>query len=252
MPALRRSSTLVRFVGGCLYALCLGTLALSPSPAHASQGNRLSKRTQLRYEDVLTTRDGSRWRGKLIQKGDLYRIRLMDNSEVAVPKEQVMSITRELQPGYPHTGQWAVTVNGGLEVAIVSADSNAGAQVGPIVETTFTHDFGGAFEPELTVIQCPVGPVDGGLNLEVAGGVRYYLSPKTRAKPFTSTQVVFYGSSGDLGLRTGPGMVYDVTPNLGIGFVQGVTLISQKIVGPNAYKAAGVGYHAMASLQLRF
>jgi hypothetical protein len=224
----------------------LGLLVCAPT-AEASAGNRLSNRTQLRYEDVLTTRDGSRWRGKLIQKGDLYRIRLADKSEVAVPKEQVMSITRELQTGYPHSGQWAVTLNAGVELAIVSADSNAGAQFGPIVELTFTHNFGGAFEPEFTVIECPLGPEDGAVNFQLAAGVRYYLAPKSRAKPFTSTQVILYGSHADLGLRTGPGMLYDVTPNFGIGFAQGVTLISQ--ANPNAI---GVGYHAMASAQGRF
>ncbi|MSP57015.1 MAG: hypothetical protein EXR69_15645 [Myxococcales bacterium] len=251
MPSLYRP---LSFRPGILWLVLLvaAGVAVAAPDAEAAAGNQLSKRTQLRYEDVLTTRDGSRWRGKLLQKGDLYRIRLLDKSEVAVPKEQVMSITRELQTGYPHQGQWAVTVNAGLEVAIVSADSNAGAQVGPIVETTFTHNFGGAFEPEFTIVECPVGPTDGGVNLQLAAGVRYYLNPKSRAKPFTSTQVVFFGSHGDLGLRTGPGMIYDITPNFGLGFVQGVTLISQKVGGATPYKAAGVGYHAMLSLQGRF
>lgn len=222
-------------------------LAVFAPRADAAAGNQLSKRTQLRYEDVLTTRDGSRWRGKIIQKGDLYRIRLEDKSEVAVPKQQVMSVTRELQTGYPHSGQWGVTVNAGIEIAIVSADSNAGAQFGPIIETTFTHNFGGAFEPEISVIECPLGPSDGGVNFQLAAGIRYYLAPKSKAKPFTSTQVILYGSHADLGLRTGPGMLYDVSPNLGIGFVQGVTLISQ--ANPSAI---GVGYHAMVSAQGRF
>ena len=75
-----------------LIPLALALLAALASPlAHAGAGNELSKRTQLRYEDVLTTRDGSRWRGKIIQKGDIYRIRLEDKSEVAVLKENVMS-----------------------------------------------------------------------------------------------------------------------------------------------------------------
>ena len=158
-----------------------------------------------------------------------------------------MSVTRELQTGYPHPGQWGVSVNAGVEIAIMVSGPNSGAQFGPLVETTFTHNFGGAFEPELTVIESPLGPTDGSLNFQLAAGVRYYLAPKSRAKPFTSTQVILYGSHADLGLRTGPGMLYDVTPNLGIGFVQGVTLISQ--TNPSAF---GVGYHAMLSAQGRF
>lgn len=228
--------------------LALAVLALfAPAPAHAAAGNELSRRTQLRYEDVLTTRDGSRWRGKLLQTGDTYRIRLDDKSEVAVPKENVMSVSRELQPGYPHSGQWAVSVDAGMEIAIVAADANAGAQFGPIVQTTFTRNFGGPLEPEVLVGACPLGPDDGHPNLQVGVGARYYLAPTRRAKPFTSTEVILYGSHGDLGLRTGPGMLYDVTPNFGLGFGQGVTLMSQ-----TQPKATGVGYHVMASAQGRF
>ncbi len=230
-----------------LSCLLLATALLATRDAEAAAGNRLSKRAQLRYEDVLTTRDGSRWRGKIIQKGDLYRIRLEDKSEVAVPKEQVMSVTRELQTGYPHSGQWAVTVNAGFEIAIVSADENAGAQYGPIIQTSFTRNFGGPFEPEIMVIEHPIGADDESVHFQVAAGVKYYLAPHKRAKPFTSTQVVFYGTNGDLGLRTGPGMLYDISSNVGIGFAQGVTLMSQ-----TTPKAIGVGYHVMVSLQARF
>ena len=231
-----------------LIPLALGLLTALASPlAHAGAGNELSKRTQLRYEDVLTTRDGSRWRGKIIQKGDIYRIRLEDKSEVAVLKENVMSVSRELQPGYPHTSQWVVSVEAGVEIAIVAADANGGAQFGPLVQTTFSRNLGGPLEAEVIVAECPLGPDDGGLNMQLGLGVRYYLAPNKRAKPYTSTEVVLYGSHGDLGLRTGPGMMYDVTPNFGIGFAQGVTLMSQ-----TKPKATGVGYHVMVATQGRF
>lgn len=229
-----------------LVALTVACTLFAPR-ADAAAGNELTRRAQLRYEDVLTTRDGSRWRGKLLQTGDTYRIRLDDKSEVAVPKENVLSVSRELQTGYPHSGQWAVSVEAGLEIAIVAADANAGAQFGPLVQTTFTRNFGGPLEPELIVGTCPLGPDDGSANVQLGVGARYYLAPTRRAKPFTSTQVILYGTHGDLGLRTGPGMLYDVTPNLGLGFGQGVTLMSQ-----TKPKATGVGYHVMATAQGRF
>lgn len=233
--------------------MMLIALMLAADPAHAVAGNTLSKRAQLRYEDVLATRDGSSWRGKIVQKGDLYRIRLADKSEVAIPQADVVSVSRELQTGYLHTGQWAVTVEAGIEIAIVAAESNAGAQFGPIVQTSFTRNFGGPFEPEITIIECPIGPTDGGLNFQLAVGARYYLVPNQKAKPFTHTQVVVWGSNGDLGLRTGPGMMFDVSQNFGIGVNQGVTLMSQsKKVADTEYKATGVGYHVMLSAQGRF
>ena len=158
-----------------------------------------------------------------------------------------MSVSRELQPGYPHTSQWVVSVEAGVEIAIVAADTNGGAQFGPLVRTTFSRNLGGPLEAAIIVAQCPLGPDDGGLNLQLGAGVRYYLAPNKRAKPYTSTEVVLYGSRGDLGLRTGPGMMYDVTPNFGVGFSQGVTLMSQ-----TKPKATGVGYHVMVATQGRF
>ena len=213
----------------------------------ATEGNRLSKRAELRYEDVLTTRDGSRWRGKLIEKGEVYRIRLDEGSEVAIPQAQVVSVTRELHPGYPHIGQWAIRLSPGIEGAFVAATQDAGTRYGPYAELAITRNLGGPFEPELVLIVSPIGPEDGGVNLQLAAGARFYLQPNRRAKPFTNTQLVFYGTRKDVGLRTGPGFVFDVTPWLGIGIQQGVTLLTQ--TDPDA---VGIGYHATGSVQGRF
>lgn len=218
-----------------------------PTTEAAPFGNQLSKRTQLRYQDVLVTKDGSRWRGKLVERGDVYRIRLDDNSEVAVPKEQVASITRELHPGYPHTGQWQARAGLGFEIAFAASGENAGTQYGPLVEVGFGRNFGGPFEPEVVIALAPLGPEDGSVTPEIAVGARYYLQPLRRAKPYTSTQIVVAGARGDLGLRTGPGIVFDLTPNVGLGVSQGVTLMSQ--TDP---EAAAVGYHGCMQVQGRF
>lgn len=233
----------------------LSLALLAPSVAHAGSdaprvGNQLSKRTQLRYQDVLTTRSGSRWRGKLVERGDVFRIRLDDASEVSVPKEEVASITREPHPGYPHTGQWQARASVGAEVAFVTATTNAGLQAGPYVEVGFGPNIGGGLEPELVVILTPLGPEDGQFVTQIGVSARYYLQPFKRVKPYTDTQVVVYGTERDLGLRTGPGFVVDLSPNFGLGMSQGVTLMSQ--VGADGEQAAGVGYHFSVQAQGRF
>jgi hypothetical protein len=215
--------------------------------ARVRGGNTLSKRAQLRYEDVLTTRDGSHWRGKITEKGDKFVIRLVDGSEVAAAAEEVASVSRELAPGFLHTGQWGLRASLGGEIAIVSADQNAGSQYGPLAELALTHNFKGPFEPELVLVIDPLGPEDGSYQWQLAFGTRYYLVSNRRAKPFTYTELVFFGEHRDLGLRTGPGFIWDLTPNLGIGVSQGVTLMSQ--ADP---KATGVGYHVLLSAQGRF
>ncbi len=229
-------------------------VSLLVSPAHATDeaprgGNQLSKRTQLRYQDVLTTRSGSKWRGKLVERGDTYRIRLDDNSEVALPKEEVVSVTREPHPGYPHKGQWDVRAAVGAEVAFMTATTNAGIQAGPYVEVGLGRNFGGGFEPEIVVALTPIGPEDGRLVPEVGVAFRYFLQPYKRVKPYTNTQIIFYGTEGDLGLRTGPGFLLDVSPNIGLGASQGVTLMTQLDGGE---QAAGVGYHFTVQAQGRF
>jgi hypothetical protein len=232
---------------GLLFA---SLLAPSAHAAPARSGNQLSKRTQLRYQDVLTTRSGTRWRGKIIERGEVFRIRLDDNSEVAVPKAEVQSVTRELHPGYPHTGQWDARLAGGVEAALVSGTENAGVQAGPYMELGLGHNFGGSFEPELLVVMAPLGPESGSITPELGVCLRYYLAPYKRAKPFTSTQVIFYGSQGDLGLRTGPGFMFDLSPNIALGVSQGVTLMTQST--SEGGNAAGVGYHLAFEAQGRF
>lgn len=235
-----------------MLAALLLTAALSPAIAQdtAPRGNQLSARTQLRYQDVLTTRSGSRWRGKLVARGDVFRIRLDDNSEVAVPKEEVASVTREPHPGYPHKGQWTARAAAGAEIAFITATTNAGLQTGPYLEVGLGRNFGGGFEPEIVLVVTPIGPEDGALVPEIGVGARYYLQPYKRVKPFTNTQIVVYGAEGDLGLRTGPGFLLDVSPNIGIGASQGVTLMTQ--VGEEGGVAAGVGYHFALQAQGRF
>lgn len=229
-------------------------LLAAPRPAVAGGdddtprgGNRLSKRTQLRYEDVLTTRGGSRWRGKLVERGERYVIVLEDGSEVAVEQGEVASITRELQPGLPHTAQWGVRASIGGEVAIVASETNGGTQYGGLAEVALTRNLKGAFEPELILIGTPLGPTDGAYSWQVALGTRFYLNTNRRAKPYTFTNIVVWGEHGDLGIRTGPGLILDVSPNFGLGWAQGVTLMSQ-----SEPKATGVGYHVLFTAQGRF
>ena len=233
--------------------LLLGTLSAAPAlaaPAPPRAGNQLSSRVQLRYQDVLTTRSGSCWRGKIVERGDTFRIRLEDNSEVAVPKAEVVSVTRELHPGFPHKGQWSARVAVGAELAFISATQNAGIQSGPYAEVALARNFGGSLEPEIVLALAPLGPTEGALTPEIGVGFRYYLQPYKRAKPFTDTQIIFFGGQQDLGLRTGPGFILDLTPNIGIGISQGVTLMTQATADGDF--AAGVGYHFTAQAQGRF
>lgn len=225
-----------------LLPLLLALVADAP----AAEGNRLSKRAQLRYEDVLTTRDGSRWRGRLVERGDVYRVVLADKSEVAVPQAEVVSVTRELVPTFPHTGQWTTRAAVGVEAAIATGD-NAGAQYGGLAEVALGRNFGGSFEPELVIALSPLGPEDGVYSWQIALGARYFLATNTCAKPFTNTQLVVYGEHADLGLRTGPGILYDFGPNLAMGVSQGVTLMTQ-----GEPVMTGVGYHVLVNGQGRF
>lgn len=214
----------------------------------------LSKRAQVRYEDVVTTKDGTRWRGRLIEKGELYRIRLSDNSEVVVPKEQVQSVTRELDPGLPHQGQWGLRLSTGMELGVKLANSNAGLRYGPIVELSLAHSFGGSVEPEIIAVLSPMGEEQGRYDWQIGVGTRVYFQPERRAKPFAATQFILMGSEGDLGLRTGPGFQWDWSPNAGIGFVQGFELLSQlkNSDEDGQVTAVGLGYNMMVELQVRF
>lgn len=236
-----------------LLSLCaLWSLTVLPAHAkdadnHPSAGNRLSARTQLRYQDVVVTREGSKWRGKVIERGEVIRIRLEDQSEVAIPRDQVATISRELHPGLIHNGQWGFRASPGLELAFASAARDAGVQYGFYMELAASRNFGGALEPELLLVISPVGPQDGTVTAEAGIGVRYYLQPMRRAKPFTSTQVIYYGTRGDLGLRTGPGFLWDITENIGIGINQGVTILTQ-----DNPEAVAIGYHAAVTAQGRF
>lgn len=244
--------TLLRALLGLLVLALLAPSAHAEDESPAASrvrggGNRLSKRTELRYEDVLTTHDGTRWHGKIVAEGNVFRIRLEDGSVVAVPQAEVASITRELAPGFPHTGQWGTRVGIGGEVAVVASETNAGVQYGGLVEAALTHNFRGSFEPELVAVLTPVGPQDGVYQWQLAFGFRYYLVPFRKAKPWTETQIIFAGMRKDLGIRTGPGMMFDLAPNFGVGVSQGVTLISQ--ANP---KATAVGYHVLVNAQGRF
>ena len=234
--------------------LALLSASLLATPAHAGAdaprgGNQLSARTQQRYQDVITTRAGSKWRGKLLERGDTFRIRLDDNSEVAIAKEDIVSVTREPHPGYPHKGQWQARAAVGAEVAFVTATTNAGLQSGGYVELGFGRNFGGGFEPEIVLVLTPIGPDPGQLVPELGVAFRYYLQPYKRVKPYTNTQIILYGAEGDLGLRTGPGFLLDISPNFGFGMSQGVTLMSQVKDGE---QAAGIGYHVSVQAQGRF
>ncbi|MDP2312208.1 MAG: hypothetical protein Q8P41_04830 [Pseudomonadota bacterium] len=236
---------------GILLAALLGTTLAPMAHAEPSRaGNQLSARTQLRYQDVLTTRSGSRWRGRIIERGEVFRIRLDDNSEVAVEKAEVASVTRELHPGYPHNGQWSARVGAGAEIAFITATTNAGLTTGPYLEVALARNFGGGFEPEIVVALTPIGPADGAFTPEIGLGARYYLQPNKRAKPFTHTQIILYGLAGDLGLRTGPGFLLDLSPNFSLGAAQGVTLMTQ--VNDEGAVGAAIGYHFTVQAQGRF
>lgn len=233
-----------------LLPLLMLLLTVLPAVAHAQpRGNQLSSRTQLRYQDVLTTRDGSRWRGKIVERGDVFRIRLEDNSEVAVPKAEVASITRELHPGYPHKGQWSARGSAGFEVAFATGE-NAGVQYGPLLELGLGRNLGGPFEPEAVVILTPIGPREGFYTPQFAAGFRYYLQAYERAKPYAATQLVLWGFAEDLGLRSGGGVQLDLSPNVGLGVSQGITLMTQGTSEGGV--AVAVGYHVALQAQGRF
>lgn len=241
-----------------LAVLLLALMTVWSAPASASSGqvrggNVLSKRTQLRYEDVLTTKDGTRWRGKLVAEGEVYRIRLDGGSEVAVAQADVASVTRELIPGFPHTGLWGVRAGLGGEALVVASEQNAGFTYGGLLELAVTHNFRGAFEPEVALLLSPMSPVDGQYSWQLAIATRYYLSANRRTKPYTYTQVVIYGRNGDLGLRTGPGFMLDISPGFGIAVNQGVTLMTQSLNASNSSGfSTGVGYHVLLTGQGRF
>ena len=228
--------------------LCFFALALIAPSAHAAGRNKLSKRAQLRYEDVVVVRDGTRWRGKIIAKGDLYRIRLDDGSEVAVPKGEVEAVTRELHPGNLHNGQWVTNAALGAEIA-VQIKNNAGATSGAYVEASLGHNFGGTFEPEAFVALTPIGPDETWIanSVQFGAGAKIYLTPNRKAKPFTETLIIFGGSHYDIGLRSGPGLLWDLSEGFGIGFAQGFTLMVL-----DEPEILAIGYHASITVQARF
>lgn len=229
-----------------LWALAL---ILLPTEAWAARGkNKLSKRVQLRYEDVITMRDGTRWRGKLVERGDVFRIKLQDGSVVAVRKEEVEAVTRELNPDYVHNGQWVTNAYAGAEAAL-QISSNAGARYGIYAAASLGHNFGGTFEPEVFVAMTPIGPEDliTANSIQFGLGTRIYLSPNRRAKPFTETLIVTGGTHYDFGLRSGPGLLWDLSEGFGLGFTQGVTLMVM-----SEPELLGIGYHIALVAQGRF
>jgi hypothetical protein len=207
----------------------------------------LSKRVNLRYEDVIVTRDGTRWRGKILERGDEYRIRIAGNSEVSVPKEDIASVTRELHPGLLHNGQFVARVTPGVEGAVVIGEGYDGPPGGLLVVAGIAYDFGGLFEPELFLASSPIGPGEVNINSQFGFGFRYYLQTGTRAKGYTYTEFILGGAHQDLGLRTGPGFILDLGQNFGIGVNQGITLLTQ--LDP---EAVAVGYHLGVNSQFRF
>ncbi len=226
-------------------------LSLSASRAWAgAEGNRLPTRVELRYEDVVTTLDGTRWRGKIVKRGDVFVIRLDGQSEISIPKEQVVSVTRELHPGMLHNGQWGVRAGLGGELGYVFASSSGvGLHYGALLQLGLTRNLGGSFEPELIVAVSPLTNEDAVYSWQLIFGTRYYLSSNRRAKPYTDTQLIFYGARKDLGLRTGPGIILDLSPNVGVGVQQGVSLITQRV---DDGVAAAIGYHLLFNAQGRF
>lgn len=227
---------------------CAGLLALLTEADAAPRSNfKLSPRVNLRYEDVVVTQAGTRWRGKILERGDVFIIQLADLSEIAVPKEEVASVTRELHPGYLHNGQFAVRITPGVEGAFVIAESGGGPKGGAFVDVAFAYNISGLFEPEITASISPIGPDDGQPNIQVGIGLRYYLQTESRGKAFTNTEIILWGTRQDLGLRTGPGFLWDVTPNFGLGINQGVTMLIQVVP-----EAVAVGYHLGLTAQGRF
>ena len=228
--------------------LAVASLRAFLPTATASEGAfRLSPRVNQRYQDVIVTQSGTRWRGRIFERGAVYRIRLADQSELAIPKEEIVSVTREIDPALLHNGQWCARFTPGFEAAFVIADTGGGPQYGLLGEFAIAHNFGGAFEPELTLTVSPIGPQDGSLTAQLGLGIRYYLQPTSRWKAYTNTQIVLYGTHGDLGLRTGPGFMWDISPGFGLGTHQGVTLMIQ-----DNPAAVAVGYHAGLTAQARF
>jgi hypothetical protein len=142
-----------------------------------------------------------------------------------------------------------------LEVGVLLADANAGLRYGPTLELTMARGFGGSVEPELIAILSSMGAEQGQYTFQLGAGSRVYFQPERRAKPFASTQFILYGSQGDIGIRTGPGFQWDMSPYAGISFVQGFELVSQ-LKGQQgeegAVAAVGLGYHLMIELQGRF
>lgn len=230
-----------------LLAALLVLDGFTPTAAAAEGAFQLSPRVNRRYQDVIVTQSGTRWRGRITERGDVYRIRLADASEIAVPKEEISSVTRELDPALIHNGQWCMRVTPGFEAAFVIADEDGGPQYGPMAEIALAHNWGGSFEPELTVTLSPIGPKDGSITYQAGIGVRYYLQPNSKWKAYTNTQIILWGNRGDLGLRTGPGFMWDISPGFGLGTNQGVTLMIQSDPA-----AVAVGYHAALTVQGRF
>ncbi len=226
-------------------SLLLSSEAAEARPTESTGAFQLSPRVNRRYQDVIVTTDGSRWRGRILSRGEVYRIRLADQSELVIAKEEIVSVTRELNPALVHNGQWCLRATPGFEAAFVIADEGGGPQYGGLLEVAVARNWGGSFEPELTVTLTPIGPQDS-LTVEAGFGIRYYLQPDSKVKAYTNTQFILYGNRGDLGLRTGPGFMWDVSPGFGIGTNQGVTLLIQ-----DNPAAVAVGYHAGLTVQGR-
>lgn len=190
-------------------------------------GPKVSKRADKRYEDVITTTDGTRWRGKVLERGDTWRILLDGRSEVVVPKDKIIAITRELHPGYLHAGQWGLRATLGFEGGARVAGANAGAPYGATSRITLSRSFGGLLVPELQVAWSPFGRDQGTYSTQAAFGARVYYQEDQRGKPFTDAHIIFAGGLEDIGFRTGTGFQWDVTPSTGLSGTLGVLVLTQ-------------------------
>jgi|GEM_PF-2993501 len=190
-------------------------------------------------EDVLYVSDGSVYRGIIIDKQDIYRIRLMGGSVIAIPASNVLRVSREErfahETGHARQAGFRVGLGGVAGLSYPAEDEYFITT--ETLEAALTYAPSHSFEVESSVLLKDDG-------WKGALGFRYFVNPNQSVKGYQLTSVIIGGEKSALGLRLGNGVQWDLTKGFGMYVHHGATFYAQE-------EGVHVGYHVDIGVQFR-
>ena len=190
-------------------------------------------------EDVLYVSDGSVYRGIIIDKQDIYRIRLTGGSVIAIPASKVLRVSREErfahETGHARQAGFRIGLGGVAGLSYPAEDEYFITT--ETLEAAITYAPSHSFEVESSVLLKDDG-------WKGALGFRYFVNPNQSVKGYQLTSVIIGGEKSALGLRLGNGVQWDLTKGFGMYVHHGATFYAQE-------EGVHVGYHVDIGAQFR-